>query len=326
MKKSNSLPPSASARRIEAFPQNGFTGEFPDLGNVGWGRFSKAQPHMLYRHSHPAAFEICFIRRGTVIWQANNDIFTVDPGEVFITWPGEPHGGEGNTMHPCELYWIIFRLTPETGSFGLSPAETAAFDTALRTVSCRKFKVPGKITAHFDRILSSLSNPTPFTKAVVNASIQLIICDLLEADAFTCNSKKLTAHSPRIQKIITRLHAGISTGISVETIAKQIGLKSSHFRTIFRQETGFSPVEYLTLLRIQKAKNLLLQTTASVTDIAFDLGFSSSQYFASAFRKITGTTPREFRKLYSRPAISPRLKDPCELHRNPVATRRRRSD
>ncbi|HPH20541.1 MAG TPA: helix-turn-helix transcriptional regulator, partial [Haliscomenobacter sp.] len=60
--------------------------------------------------------------------------------------------------------------------------------------------------------------------------------------------------------------------------------------------TGFSPLHYLINLRIAEAIKLLRQTKMSLTDIAFDTGFYSSQHFSSTFKKLTGYTPRAYRK------------------------------
>jgi AraC-like DNA-binding protein len=289
-----------NAQRIEAFPENRFSGEFPDIGNVGWCRFSKAAPQMLYRHSHDDAFEVCLLRRGAAIWQVGGNLFNVQPGELFITWPGEPHGGEGNMMHPCELYWIIFRLSPGSGSFGLTPAETAALHKALLALRCRKFKAPQNMTGYFDRMLTALRSRDPFKQTKVNATMQLLLCDLLSAETAARKSPQTATGTLRFRDLIRKLNETCSEPLTVETLAAKAGLKTSRFRVLFCQETGFSPVEYLTRLRIQKAKTMLLQGDAPVTDIAFDLGFSSSQYFARTFRKLTGLSPRNFRNLCRR--------------------------
>jgi AraC-like DNA-binding protein len=70
----------------------------------------------------------------------------------------------------------------------------------------------------------------------------------------------------------------------------------SFFHEKFLKEVRLTPAEYLTRLRMKKAKQLLKISKKSITEIAFDLGFSSSQYFATVFKKVTGITPRFYRK------------------------------
>lgn len=79
-------------------------------------------------------------------------------------------------------------------------------------------------------------------------------------------------------------------------IAAKVGLGVSRFYAVFKKEMGQTPVDYLQQLRCQRAREYLANSSESITDIAFRLGFSSSQYFADCFRKNIGRTPSEFRK------------------------------
>ncbi|MCF7817094.1 MAG: AraC family transcriptional regulator [Kiritimatiellales bacterium] len=269
---------------------------FPDFGTVGWCRYAVAQPKTLFPHRHQGAYEICFLRGGSTFWQVGTELFRVQPGEIFLTWPDELHGGEGQAMHPCELYWMIFRLSGKKGSFGLSARQTRQLDDALRAVPSRTFKAPAGIGEHFDRLLNAFSSPCPFSETIIQSTIQTILCDVAKSATSKPGAKR-SACSPRIQKAINRLHADGHAAMTIGQMAATAGLKPSYFREQFKKETGYSPGEYQTLLRIQAAKLQLMESDAPITDIAFDLGFSSSQYFASCFRKTTGTSPRDFRKL-----------------------------
>jgi AraC-like DNA-binding protein len=65
---------------------------------------------------------------------------------------------------------------------------------------------------------------------------------------------------------------------------------------IFQNLTGSTPIEYLLRIRIEQAKMLLRRSDMKVIDIAYDCGYSSSQYFANSFKHATGFTPSEFRE------------------------------
>jgi AraC-like DNA-binding protein len=64
---------------------------------------------------------------------------------------------------------------------------------------------------------------------------------------------------------------------------------------VFRKATGQTPIEYLVRLRIQKAMELLRTTDRTITEIAMDVGFNDSNYFARQFRRLTDRSPRAFR-------------------------------
>ena len=84
--------------------------------------------------------------------------------------------------------------------------------------------------------------------------------------------------------------------IQIRELARLCGLSVSRFKERFRDEVGVPPAEYLTRQKIEAAKSLLLAGDHSITDVAMDLGFSSSQYFATAFKRYTGRTPSEYRR------------------------------
>jgi AraC-like DNA-binding protein len=81
--------------------------------------------------------------------------------------------------------------------------------------------------------------------------------------------------------------------LTVARLAQVAGLSPSRFQAAFKQETGIPPAEFALSARITEASRRLARPGADVTSVAFSLGFSSSQYFASAFRRFTNISPRE---------------------------------
>jgi two-component system response regulator YesN len=88
-------------------------------------------------------------------------------------------------------------------------------------------------------------------------------------------------------------------GISLHTVASHVNFSQNHFSTIFSQETGGNFIEYLTKVRIEKAKELLINSNLKSADIAYEVGFSDPHYFSFIFKKNTGISPREFRNAES---------------------------
>ncbi|MFP3091214.1 response regulator transcription factor [Treponema sp. TIM-1] len=84
--------------------------------------------------------------------------------------------------------------------------------------------------------------------------------------------------------------------ISLHTVASHVGISPNHLSTVFSQETGENFIEYLTKVRIERAKHLLSTTGMKNADIAFETGFSDPHYFSFIFKKHTGLSPREWKK------------------------------
>jgi two-component system response regulator YesN len=83
--------------------------------------------------------------------------------------------------------------------------------------------------------------------------------------------------------------------LSLNEVAAQANLSASHFSVVFSQETGQTFKEYLTKIRINKAKELLRMTAIRSADIAYQVGYNDPHYFSSVFKKNTGLSPIEFR-------------------------------
>jgi AraC-like DNA-binding protein len=105
-----------------------------------------------------------------------------------------------------------------------------------------------------------------------------------------------TSPSNRRIEISTYIASNLYNDLSVELLAEKMNFSDSHFKGWFKKEFGVPPADYVLRLRIEEAKKLL-QTGGEniVTDTAYRLNFSSSQYFATVFKKYTGITPSEYR-------------------------------
>ena len=91
--------------------------------------------------------------------------------------------------------------------------------------------------------------------------------------------------------------ANSAENLTLESMARRAMLSESHFSRLFKSTTSIGFKEYLNMLRVREAQRLLLNTSASVCEIAFSCGFNDSNYFSNSFKKITGITPLEYRKL-----------------------------
>ena len=83
--------------------------------------------------------------------------------------------------------------------------------------------------------------------------------------------------------------------ISLNTVAASVNLSPNHFSTIFSQELGQTFIEYLTSVRMEKAKELLRNSNMRTAEIAFAVGYRDSHYFSYIFKKTQECTPREYR-------------------------------
>jgi AraC family transcriptional regulator len=98
------------------------------------------------------------------------------------------------------------------------------------------------------------------------------------------------------RRCIELMHARLAEDISVEELAAEARLSPFHFARMFKQSLGVPPRVYLTRLRIEKACELLANTDLPVTEIAFEVGYSSNQVLAKVFSKYQRMNPTDYRR------------------------------
>jgi AraC-like DNA-binding protein len=111
-------------------------------------------------------------------------------------------------------------------------------------------------------------------------------------------SKKTQQSTPSIK--LEELHKYILKNlhrmIYVDEMANLTGMSEGYFKAWFKSKSGMPPREYVNRLKIEQAKIELL-ARKKVTDVSFGLGFGSSQYFATTFKRYTGSTPRSYMRM-----------------------------
>ena len=100
----------------------------------------------------------------------------------------------------------------------------------------------------------------------------------------------------KIQDVTKYVNQNFKQQITLRDAAALAFMEKTYFSKKFKQMTGFGFKEYLTLIRLREAENLLRDTAMSISEISESCGFTGSNYFGDAFKKEKGVSPSEFRK------------------------------
>ena len=84
--------------------------------------------------------------------------------------------------------------------------------------------------------------------------------------------------------------------MSLQSVASNVNVSSNHFSAIFRKETGETFIDYLTEVRMEKAKDLLVSTSMKTSEVGYEVGYRDPHYFSYIFKKTQGVSPKEYRK------------------------------
>ena len=100
----------------------------------------------------------------------------------------------------------------------------------------------------------------------------------------------------KLHKAVEAMREGLDREFSLARLASQASMSVSHFSRMFRKATGRSPSQYFIHIRMETARQLLLESDLSIVNIALEVGYNSPSHFAQVFRRHAGATPREYRQ------------------------------
>lgn len=159
--------------------------------------------------------------------------------------------------------------------------------------------VPDEMVHHFGQLLRhEAENPLWGSALAVDSIAHALSVHLLRQHSSVAakgggSRPELTPR--RLNRALDYMRAHLERPVTLPELAAICGLSSTHFARAFREAVGKPPHAYLIDLRLQRAVELLENTRLPVTEIALSCGFTQSQYFATAFRRRLGLTPRAWR-------------------------------
>lgn len=103
------------------------------------------------------------------------------------------------------------------------------------------------------------------------------------------------AHQASVERAVRRIKEHLAEPLDLDQLAEVAAMSKFHFVRVFEKVTGTTPHHFLSCLRMQRAKELLLTSTLSITEVCMEVGYSSLGSFSSTFRELVGLAPQEFR-------------------------------
>ncbi len=269
----------------------------PSLSVFGHSRFLKASSP-LFTHYHNETIEFVLVLDGVQSYIIDDTVYTVNSGEVFVSYPNELHGTGISPQHVGEILWFQINLSSAHNFLGLGEQWGAHLYTKLSNLKLRKFTTEPTLAKQFLKSLTYISSDLIDDKLKGGSLFIHCLSSLIskQSDSMPPISDEIGASLLYIKENLTEID-------SLDEIAGVAALSVSRFSHKFKTEVGTPPREYINLLKIERSKQLLTTTLQSVTDIAFNLSFTSSDYFSRVFKKYTGSTPLEYRKAYNTSAL-----------------------
>lgn len=252
-------------------------------------------------HSH-GFDELVIILKGTALHVINEQEFPVKAGDVFVI--AQNHKHQYLEMHGLALANILFdpeALMMEQWDIRALPGFHALFSLEPAFRSQHNFKSRLQLADPqlnlANKIIHDLTQETESRSPGYRVMAKGLFMQLavMLSRCYSAKPSEESIDLLRIGDAIAHIETHYAEKISLEELARKSHLSQRHFSRVFQECIGRSPIDHLMYVRCQKASELLKGTTRTITDIAFDCGFTDSNYFTRCFRKTMNQPPKQFR-------------------------------
>lgn len=241
------------------------------------------------------SYELILVKRGTLHLAEEAQSFAIGAGETLLLWPQRRHWGTQPYGRELSFYWIHFRLPDPLKS--RSKPENAWRIPQVST--------PARLERLTELMHRFLDDQTSNSGAPGSADllVTMMLCEV--AAAKPAGVPHAAANlAGRADSYLARHFRDAELSTSV--VADALDCNPDYLGRIYKQVYGRTLTDNLHRRRIQDAGALLREGGSSVEAVAEECGFSNAGYFRRIFRRLTGLTPRAYRRLYARMHINSR--------------------
>jgi AraC family L-rhamnose operon regulatory protein RhaS len=299
--------------RLAAFSRGSYPGkrlpasDVPEVRSVGCWDARGIQTWGLDWHRNEG-IEFTYLAAGQLPFAVDRRTVTLEPGDITITRPWQRHRVGNPRVPASRLIWLILDVGVRRPNQAwrwpkwllLSPAKRQRLTHQLRHNEQPAWRANRKVARCFESIGAAVAGKPTEEKLT---QLKVLINEMLIALASLLQEKrprldtKLSSAERTVKLFLAEVAVRCDEPWTLEAMAKQCGLGRTHFSHYCRKLTNRTPLDHLAECRIQRATTMLKQQPASrITDVAFDCGFQSSQYFASVFARRMSCSPRAFRR------------------------------
>ncbi len=254
-----------------------------------------------------SGFELVYVISGHYRWELESGrILDMRGNQVSLTRPETVHRGYIDHISPGTILYIVFDPTsPDFGqACGLSSSEQASIRSLLDAAGDEIHGTSHHFRTHIFMLIEQLKELdergdlgqqreiSGLRRTLLrHTMVQTLLLFFRDLEA-----GETTEDDSPLSELLSCIENHIGEELGIDVLTRVSGWSSSRLYSLFRQYTGQSPNDYIQSVRCDRAREMLSRGTEPITAIAFQLGFSSSQYFARVFRKYTGITPSTYRE------------------------------
>ncbi len=248
---------------------------------VSAGHIFAHKNRRIYRPNGRTDFLLFYVAKGSECMLLDREVLMKE-GSFIIFKPGEKQIHIQRECEISEFYYIHFNAPEKFDLFGF---ESSVIYSVVPSSSIKDL---------FEEVIEELQTKHPVYEKICTAKLFNIL-SLLERKC----AKETAPYGQYVDKIsfiIQKMNREYEKNYSLDDYAKMCCMGKYHFLRVFKEMTGFSPIEYRNNIRIEHAKEMLVDTDDSVDEISRKTGYTSGVYFCEAFKAKIGMAPTEYRK------------------------------
>jgi AraC-like DNA-binding protein len=231
-------------------------------------------------------FQLLFIVNGSGSFESTHcPRVPISAGNIILLFPGEWHNYSYNPETGWDEYWVGFD--------GLNVRNMMKSNFFSLSNPVFKIGIDDEFIFFYKSIIEYAEQEASGYQQVASSIVRHMLGLLYYKNQNNLFSDKEVVEKINQARIIIR--ENINNQLSPVQVAEQLGLGYSWFRKAFKKYAGISPSQFQMQIRLQRAKDLLLNTNLSVSEIAYELIFDTPGQFSTFFRQKAGMTPKEFR-------------------------------
>ena len=238
-------------------------------------------------HTHPeGVYHYIYVIRGKGWIRIEDKTFDFAPGQIYLTGPGVVHAFAYDLEDPLVTVELKFQILDK------------ALDEKMRNMPLMLDARKNAAGKHIWDMWREKEQGNLMYQQVLAAQAYELMCLLqrLAVEQQWDDPKAKASLQPALQYMSE--HLGQS--ITLTELADAVHLERIYFAKKFKKVMGLSPMEYLRNARIEQAKEWMVVTDKSITQIAEELGFQTLQHFSAVFQKATGFSPRKYMQALKR--------------------------